>query len=51
MGITTMVIAIVIGNQAITPEVSEGLMSVIHITFIIFAVICAIGVYTSIVRD
>jgi len=51
MGITTMIISLVIGNQAITPEVSAGLMSVIHITFIIFAVICAFGVYTSIVRD
>ena len=51
MGITTMIISIVIGNQAITPAVSAGLMSVIHITFIIFAVICAFGVYTSIVRD
>ena len=51
MGITTMIIALVIGNQAITPEVSAGLMSVIHITFIIFAALCAFGVYTSIVRD
>ena len=51
MGITTMIISLIIGNQAITSEVSEDLMSVIHITFIIFAVICAFGVYTSIVRD
>ena len=51
MGITTMIISLIIGNQAITPEVSAELMSVIHITFIIFAVICAFGVYTSIVRD
>ena len=51
MGITTMIISLVIGNQAITPEVSTGLMSVINISFIIFAVLCAFGVYTSIVRD
>ena len=51
MGITTMIISLVIGNQAITPAVSAGLISVIHITFIIFAAICAFGVYTSIVRD
>ena len=51
MGITTMIISLVIGNQAITPEVSAGLMSVIHIAFIIFAVLCAFGVYTSIVRN
>ncbi|MDR2681346.1 MAG: MFS transporter [Tannerella sp.] len=47
MGITTMIISIVIGKQAITPEVSDSLMKVIHITFIIFAVICAFGVYAS----
>ena len=51
MGITTMIISIIIGDKAITPEVSEGLMNVIYITFIIFAVICAFGVYTSFVRD
>jgi len=51
MGITTMIISLIIGSRAITPEVSAELMSVIHITFIIFSVICAFGVYTSIVRD
>ena len=51
MGITTMAISLVIGNQAITPEVSAGLMKVIHTTFIVFAVICSFGVYTSIIRD
>ncbi|MDR2917098.1 MAG: MFS transporter [Tannerella sp.] len=51
MGITTMVISIVIGNQAITPEVSTGLMKTIHITFIIFALLCTLGVYTSITRN
>lgn len=50
MGITTMIISIIIGNQAITPEVSDGLMKVIHITFLVFAIICAIGVYASMAR-
>jgi EmrB/QacA subfamily drug resistance transporter len=50
MGITTLIISIIIGNRAITPEVSDGLMKVIHVTFIIFAVICAVGVYASIAR-
>ena len=50
MGITTMIISLVIGNQAITPEVSAGLMKVIHITFIILAGTCAFGVYASIIR-
>ena len=46
MGVTTMVIAMVIGNNAITPEESAGLMKVIHITFLTFAALCALGVYT-----
>ncbi|MDR0660949.1 MAG: MFS transporter [Prevotellaceae bacterium] len=50
MGITTMIISIIIGKQAITPEVSAELMNVIHVTFIIFAVLCAFGVYTSMAR-
>jgi len=51
MGITTMIISIIIGNQAITPEVSAGLMKVIHTTFIIFAILCSFGVYASMKRD
>jgi hypothetical protein len=47
MGITTMIIAIIIGDQAITPAVSDLLMKVIHITFLIFAFLCTFGVYTS----
>lgn len=50
MGITTMIISVIIGKQAITPEVSDDLMRVIHITFFIFAAICAVGVYTSMAR-
>ena len=51
MGITTMIIAIIIGNQAITPDESANLMKVIHITFITFALLCALGVYVLSVRD
>jgi len=51
MGITTMIISVIIGNQAITPAVSDGLMKVIHTTFIIFAVLCSFGVYASMKRD
>ena len=46
MGVTTMIISIIIGNQAITPAVSAPLMKVIHTTFILFAVLSAAGVYT-----
>ena len=50
MGITTMVIAIVLKKQMISPAVSVQLMQVIHITFLIFTFICAIGVYASMSR-
>ncbi len=50
MGITTLIIAVIIGKQAITPELSRELMSVIHITFGFFALFCAFGVYTSMAR-
>ena len=45
MGVTTMIISIIIGKQAITPAVSAQLMKVIHITFILFATLSAAGVY------
>jgi len=51
MGVTTMIIALFIGNQAITPEVGSALMQVFHATFILFAVICAFGVYVLSIRD
>ena len=51
MGITTMIISLFIGDQAITPEVSANLMKVIHTTFFIFAILCSFGVYASMKRD
>jgi EmrB/QacA subfamily drug resistance transporter len=50
MGITTMIISLVIGAKAITPEVSDALMRVVNIVFVIFSVLCAFGVYTSMAR-
>ena len=51
MGVTTMVISIVFGEQAISPEESASLMKVIHITFFIFAVLSAFGVYILSARE
>lgn len=47
MGITTMVISLCVGKAKITPDVLPLFMKSIHITFIILAVLCGIGVYTS----
>lgn len=47
MGIAGMAIALKIGNNKIEPSVYEGFMQSMQITFIIFAVLCAIGVFAS----
>ena len=47
MGITTMMISICVGKAKITPDVFPQFMNSIHITFIILAVLCTIGVFAS----
>jgi hypothetical protein len=47
MGITMMVISIMVGNVKITPSVHAQFISSIHVTFIILAALCCIGVYAS----
>jgi MFS family permease len=47
MGITTMMISICVGSAKITPDVFPQFMNSIHITFIILAVMCSIGVFAS----
>lgn len=51
MGIAGMVIALNIGNRKITPELHPEFMTSLRVTFIIFAVLCAIGVYASSARS
>ncbi|WP_277558142.1 MFS transporter [Ereboglobus sp. PH5-10] len=50
MGIAGMVIALKIGNRQITPEIFPQFMQSLRITFIIFVVLCVIGIYASSVR-
>ncbi len=47
MGITMMVISIIVGKVRITQAVLPQLMTSIHITYIILALLCCLGVYTS----
>ncbi len=47
MGITMMVISILVGKIKISPDVLPQFMQSIHVTFIILAILCSIGVYTS----
>ena len=50
MGIAMMAISLQIGNIQFSPEVHEGLMSSMRITFIACSVLCLFGVYASSVR-
>jgi hypothetical protein len=47
MGIAGMVIALQMGNQQITTDVHPQFLSSMRVTFIIFAVLCTVGVFAS----
>ncbi|MGV8111213.1 MAG: MFS transporter, partial [Methanospirillum sp.] len=50
MGIAMMIIAVMVGKVDITPDVSDELMSAMSIGFVIFSVMCFIGIFFSMVR-
>ncbi|MDR1746497.1 MAG: MFS transporter [Tannerella sp.] len=47
MGVATMALSIFVGNKLITSELHDNFMLSFHVTFIIFAILCAAGTYTS----
>jgi MFS family permease len=47
MGIAMMALSLHIGNRMIVPELHTLFMKSLHITFIICAFLCAIGIYAS----
>ena len=51
MGITMMMISIFVGKIQITSEVYPLFMKCMHYTFGIFVFLCALGVYTSMIRN
>ena len=51
MGVVTMITSLIVGKVKITSEVHETLMESIHVTFIIFAILCSVGVYFSLSRS
>lgn len=51
MGVAMMAISLYIGNVEITSAVHSGLTQSLKTTFIVFAVLCLIGVYTSSIRN
>lgn len=50
MGIATMIFAIVIGHVEITPEYYPAVVMSVQYAFILFTVLCVIGIYASLQR-
>jgi EmrB/QacA subfamily drug resistance transporter len=51
MGIAMMLLAVYIGKQAITPAVYPGLLSGMRTGFIIFSILCILGIFASLARN
>jgi EmrB/QacA subfamily drug resistance transporter len=50
MGIATMIFAIVIGHVEITPELYPAVTRSVQYAFVLFTVLCVIGIYASLQR-
>jgi EmrB/QacA subfamily drug resistance transporter len=51
IGIATLVFALLIGRVQITPAQFPALLESIHLCFIIFTVLCFLGIFASLKRD
>jgi len=51
MGIAMMILAVYIGRQAITPQVYPGYVAGMRTGFIIFSVLCIVGIFASLARN
>lgn len=51
IGIATLVFALIIGRVQITPTQYPALLESIHLCFIIFTVLCFVGIFASLKRD
>ncbi len=47
IGIATLIFALIIGRVQITPEQYPSLLNSIHICFVVFTIICMVGIYAS----
>ena len=47
IGIATLIFALIIGRVQITPEQYPSLLNSIHICFVVFTIICIVGIYAS----
>jgi EmrB/QacA subfamily drug resistance transporter len=51
MGIAMMILSVYIGQQQITPETYPGYMAGMRTGFIIFSVLCVLGIFASLARN
>jgi hypothetical protein len=51
MGIAMMLLALYIGVQKITPATYHGLMHTMKTGFMIFSVLCILGIFASLARN
>ncbi|MEN6330318.1 MAG: MFS transporter, partial [Methanobacteriaceae archaeon] len=51
IGIATLIFALLIGRVQITPAQFPALLESIHLCFIIFTVLCFVGIFASLKRD
>ncbi len=51
MGIAMMLIAVFLGNEAIVPATFPGLVAAMRAGFIIFSVLCILGIFASLARN
>ena len=51
MGIASLAISLHIGNRQIVPELYPEFMSSMQVTFMVFVVLCAIGIYAAAARN
>jgi hypothetical protein len=51
MGIAMMILAVYIGRQAITPQVYPGFMKGMRTGFVIFSILCILGIFASLARN
>jgi hypothetical protein len=51
MGIAMMILAIYIGRQSITPQVYPGYVAGMRTGFIIFSILCVMGIFASLARN
>jgi MFS family permease len=51
MGLTMLLISVIVGNKVITPALYPALMHCIRCIFLVFMLLCCLGVYCSMARN